>query len=470
MNVLSLIERAFGGDRAHYALGEISNALTLALFVVIARPLSVSAYGDFIGIFAASSIIGTVAGFGLFSLVTREVAKEPGNAWPLLSEALRAQAGATLLGLVLLAAYVQLTELSGRTAYAAWLIGGSFLIRGFSQTVRGMCRGVERFDLESAFLWVERSLLLLLAGLAANVGYGLLGVAASFFLVRTLTLPAFLWVARQKTSIPSNQANVSIGIGAASPFAAFDLMWNLYYQVDAALLKVLSTSRQTGLYGAIYRFYDALATIPRLVVAVGYPKLAKLWVESREEFRQLLEEYSRLLLIFGLPAVYFTVYLSRPALSFLFGEAYLAAAPALAAVAIGSFVAGYGFLYQQALQCSEMERVLAKIVGIAVATNLGLNLALIPPYGFLGATAATLTTEIIYVASLGWVLSRNVFSDKRLKDWFLIVPAIVGLSVAALHLLGSAWHYLSIIIVGGTWVMTLLWQVRKGGMATINVI
>lgn len=62
-------------------MGEASNALTLLLFVLLARGLGVDRYGVFVAIVAAAAILQAVAELGLHTLLTRTVARAPDAAW-----------------------------------------------------------------------------------------------------------------------------------------------------------------------------------------------------------------------------------------------------------------------------------------------------------------------------------------------------------------------------------------------------
>ena len=106
-----------------------------------------------------------------------------------------------------------------------------------------------------------------------------------------------------------------------------------------------------------------------------------------------------------------------------------------------------------------LQRLCAWATGACVLVNLGLNLVLIPPYGYLGAAAATLATEVVLFGLCGWFIHRHLGPTglvKRLwrpaaatalmglalnwtRGWplALVVPAAAVLYGAALLALGG---------------------------------
>jgi O-antigen/teichoic acid export membrane protein len=81
------------------------------------------------------------------------------------------------------------------------------------------------------------------------------------------------------------------------------------------------------------------------------------------------------------------------------------------------------------------ERRVAKAVMLSTGLNVGLNLLLVPRFGFLGAAVMTVVTEAILVGQYLWILR----SQMRLLNWgtILVRPLLatftMGGVVLALH-------------------------------------
>ena len=194
---------------------------------------------------------------------------------------------------------------------------------------------------------------------------------------------------------------------AALPFAATSLLWSLYYQVDTAMLAVLSTEHDTGVYGAVYRFVDILRVLPRLIVVVAYPVLAVAWTKERTRFAAHADRLQRVVTAYGLPVLFLVVVWAAPLIGLVFGSSYSEGSDALAVLALGCYFAFHGALLVRVLNASGGERRVATSFLITVVANIILNALLIPRHGFFGAAVATLITELFCALLLTLACRRS---------------------------------------------------------------
>jgi O-antigen/teichoic acid export membrane protein len=396
--------------RAWYGAGEASNAVTLLLFALLARLLGVEPYGELVAIVASTAILGALAEFGFHTLLARTVARDPVRAWTDLRSALARQVWIGPPMLLLLYGYMQWADLSTSSYLAGILVGVSVWCKSLKESLRGVSRGLSRFDLEAVFLWTERLGLLVLSVAAVLLGGGLTAIGAVFLVVRAVDLAAFFVVIRRSLDRSASARAVSLERSrpshpsvhwlAAWPFAMSNLLFMMYYQVDVTMLAALSTTREAGLYGAVYRFVDALQVIPRLVIVVAFPAMALAWSTDPVRFRRTLHRLQRTLLAIGLP-VLLTVFLwSEQLLVLAFGPEFADGSIALRLVVAGNLFAFQSLLLAQAMQTSAHERPLAGILAGTVLFNVVMNATLIPTRGVRGAAEATAMTEALYLLLL----------------------------------------------------------------------
>jgi O-antigen/teichoic acid export membrane protein len=383
--------------RVLFALGEASNALTLILFALLARMLGVELYGSFVALAAISAILSDLVQLGFSSLITRTVAQDRRLAWVELRRALRFQVFMCLPVLVILGGYMKVAGFPAGMYVPGLLIGLSLCFRSMVMTLRGVCRGLGDFGTETLFLWIERGSLLVICTLAVLVSPTLLALALVFFAVRVATFLLFLTVIWRKVDAAGTRhLSSTTTVASMVSFAVSGLMVSLYYQVDTAMLPILSTAYDAGIYGALYRFVDLILVIPRLILVVGFPTLVVLWKEDVERFGQTFVDLRRLLAFFGLPALLVMIFFSSDILSLAFGKEYRVGAGALVYLLVGMLFAFQSMLLSQVLKASEHETALARVLVSAVLLNVVLNMLLIPSYGFSGAAFATLVTEVAY--------------------------------------------------------------------------
>jgi O-antigen/teichoic acid export membrane protein len=405
--VSGLLSRLPSLQRLAYGLGEASNALTLLLFVLLARGLGVERYGAFAAIVAASAILQSVAELGLHTLLTRTIARAPDAAWHELRGALARQAALILPAPLLIYAYMQVADIPPDAHLAGVLIGASVWFRALKETVRGVCRGLGRFGLEALFNWTERVGLLAAGFAVIGLGGTLTAVGVVFFVVRAVDFGVFLGTVRARLRRPHPiERPREATLLAALPFAVSNLMWSMYYQVDTALLSALSTPRDTGIYGALYRFVDLVQVIPRLLIVVAFPMMAVDWLQNRDRFHRLYRSLRGVITCAALPVLFLLAGWSAPIIRLAFGPSYVEGARALSWIMLGNYFAFHSLLMVQASQAAGRERALAAGLTLTVVINVILNVLLIPRLGFRGAALATAITEVTYSSILGWIAWR----------------------------------------------------------------
>src|SRR3989475_12142022 len=91
----------------------------------------------------------------------------------------------------------------------------------------------------------------------------------------------------------------------------------------------------------------------------------------------------------------------------------------------------------------------------SLAVNVGLNVALIPPYGYLGAAAASTITEVALFAGGWWLLRRHLAA---LSIVGAMAPVLVMcLAVGIVDYLTRAWPLAIVITLGAaTYLAALL--------------
>jgi O-antigen/teichoic acid export membrane protein len=418
--------------RVVFALGEASNALTLVLFALVARLLGVEDYGRFVAVAAVSWILSELADLGFHSLITRTVAQDPRLAWAEARRALRYQSAMSLPVAAILAGYMIATQFPAHLFVPGMLLGLSFVFRSLKGTLRGVCRGLSDFGTESLFQWTERVALLVASVVALLVRPDLLSLGLVFFVVRALDFLAFLAVVWRKidprgTSHLEPQASIQSMVS----FWVSALMASLYYHVATAMLPVLSTTYDAGIYGAFYRFIDLVQVFPRVILLVGFPVLVSLWKQDAGRFGQTYGDLRQVLTLLGIPILIAMLLFRTGILTLVFGEAYAVGSTALIYLLIGMFFAFHSMLLGQVLKAAELEAALARVIVLAVLGNIALNLVLMPRYGFTGAAVATLITEVVY-----YLLLLSIVHHRKV----LPVPPVGGGEAAGVLLLvGGAW-------------------------------
>jgi O-antigen/teichoic acid export membrane protein len=384
--------------------GAASALLLLVLLVAAGRMLGDEAYGRFAFALALATILETLMDFGLKEVVTRSVARQHESAPRLVANTFGLKLALSAVAMALLAVVAVALRPEAEVRLACLVLGVSAVLRSYLLTLRHLLNGLERFGLDSLVLVTDRALLLALGLAALWLGLGLLGLASAFVAARLLAFGLAHGLARRQVG--------AIGLGfdtaywrdlarSAAPFGAFIVVLNLYSYVDTIMLGVLRTDQETGFYSAAYRAYEGLVNLASILGTVVGPRLARDFVRDRPHHAWLARWSLVVSVAAALPLGAGVAWWAREAMVLLFGEAFAPAAPALRLLAAGFvFVFPLQVMHAVAISVNE-ERLLARAAAAGCLANVALNAALIPGFGIVGASVATVVSEGL---SLGIIL------------------------------------------------------------------
>ena len=146
-------------------------------------------------------------------------------------------------------------------------------------------------------------------------------------------------------------------------------------------------------------------------------------------------------------------------MTLLFGDQFAAAAPALP-ILMGAFVSiSFGYLAGNMVVILELQRLFFRYAAVGLFVNATLNVALIPPFGFLAAAWITLATEVLVMS----LTMRKVLGALALRPRFgrlartLLAACGMGLATWLAKGLGAPLWVL--VLVAGSVYPALLFAV-----------
>jgi O-antigen/teichoic acid export membrane protein len=390
------------------AVGEGSNLLIFALGFLLARGLGPSEFGLFATASAFVGLFRILPDFGMSYASTLEIARERSLAGRLVGNLLGFQAALSLLTLgVCLSMGAWLY--TGALRLAVAVLCFDLVMKAVKSTLRWLLKGFELFAAESVSLLVERGALLALGAFSLHAGWGLAGIVLVFAGVRALDTSALAaWVhARVLPLRPAADLGLWRELFVKGlPFAYAGAMVTAFFQVDQVMLQHLRGATETGWYKAPVLVLEGLALVPRVFSFAFIPTMAALYATAPETVTALYRRGLKYLLLLGLPIAAFGALAAAPFLGLLFTSDYAPSAAAglwLIPACVFMFLSNF---VETTLACIQRWRVIVATSTVALALNVGLNLAWIPRWGYVGAAWATLATEGFYFVSGALVLHR----------------------------------------------------------------
>jgi len=401
------------------AAGEgLARLCNLLLVVFLSRTFGVRAAGAYAVAQALALYQMNGTDFGLRQTGARLIARNPGNFRQVVRFIQRRR---ILLALVVITIGYWYGRAGPVPADARPLVSLCALaLFGYSLSVDWLAWGMQRFVLMSGW----RALVSVIAVTVTIVGVvafhlGLLivplGIALGYLLAGF-----WLWVfwARKVVAVESEQSRATPLLElpdwkSTAMLGVALLMYQAFYSIDTVMLAGMTDSAQTGLYSAAYRVLLLVLAIYYFIMQAIYPRLAA--IPEGQQRIHMLKRPLFLALAAGTGTAIIMAIVRKPLIELLFGDAFKAsvglAGPLLFAIPL-DFVTSV--LLTVLVAWDHPRRVIAA-TGTAVATNVLLNVFLIPRYGASGAAYATPLSYIPFLLTLIWQI-YNVSKDHASRE------------------------------------------------------
>lgn len=164
----------------------------------------------------------------------------------------------------------------------------------------------------------------------------------------------------------------------------------IYVKSDQFLLGLLAGNYETGIYSVAARISEIWYFIPVAIVASFYPKIVEAKNESVELYESRLKFLMRVLIYFSIAIAVLMTFLSKFVVVLLFGNDYVASSlPLSIHIWVGIFVF-IGIASSKILVLENVQKIYLIQTSLGALTNVLLNIYLIPIYGAVGSSIATL--------------------------------------------------------------------------------
>ena len=398
---------------------------------IVARFLGATNFGLYAGGTAAFNLALGLTDFGFTMVLTREMARRPGDQGRLLRATIQIQviwSTVIALGLIALALVIGGTRgdvmlvLSPGLALAG--LGASRQI--FAVRYRAMPLLI--VDLSTAALQA-----MIMIALAVTHS-GVIPIAAVLSANWCVSGVAATLLARRMTDMPTPFRGERVQIlRMAVPLGLALVLASLYFTVDQLLLSWLVSPRELGYYAAAVRLLSVVVMVPGYVMAAGIPGLSAQAADSvaLSRFAGMLAHW---IAVSALPLCVGLAVFARPAVHLVFGSGYAQAAPLLRILLIAGLLSFAANLQGNVLSVLSIVRLQIVFNVISLVVNVVGNIVLVPRYGVAASAWLTGVCEAIVVSYGVVVLSRRLSYPLVLTRVWRPICAVALASVAGLAL------------------------------------
>ena len=216
------------------------------------------------------------------------------------------------------------------------------------------------------------------------------------------------------------------------PFALLALLMGIYYRIDGVMIERMlpNGAHEAGIYAASFRLLDALNMFGYLFATLLLPMYAGM-IRRKENLNQLVKFSSELMLVMAVIAGVNCYFFRNEIMHLLYHDSNTYWAEIFGWLMLNFIPMSSVYVFGTLLTAKGSLKVLNYIALGGMLINVVLNLFLIPSYGALGATFATLITQV-FVALVHFAAANKEFRfEYEWKDAFKF-SAFTAICVAAL--------------------------------------
>jgi O-antigen/teichoic acid export membrane protein len=456
----------------------VARLIALVTVLAMLRHLQPAPYGAFATLVNYTSIVSVVLDLGFNVLFVREGARHPNQIQRYLRNVMSLRLLMSVVSFVLLAAALSANRL-GDLLVPGFLL---MVLTSYSTLLRNGLYAVQRLGYEVVAVVLESLVLLALVLFGIKTGRGVTYFVWAYAVQYAFSCVYFAVVlAAKRIAVIGWQFELPLvreWFWKGLPFAFTFVLTILYFRIDQPLVYALRPHVEAGLYGAAYKPFEALLFIPMTFLSVVFPVLSVYHRERSMDFLDAVNRFFKALLLIGWPMSVGIFVLAHPINHALFGDPYNLSEPALRILSLSLGFAFVNNAFIGALSASDRQSSFTWAAGWSLVANLGLNLALIPAFGYVGASWATVMTEIV-LGVVAWTLTaRHVGRVPVVRlSWRVLVAGLVmgvaifplrdvgGVALAIPIVLGVAVYSGAVVLLRGLTMDEIAWARRALALA-----
>jgi O-antigen/teichoic acid export membrane protein len=385
----------------------ITSVLGFFLLIYIARYLGEVGFGKYSFALAFTGLFAIVASFGMNNYIIRELARNKEQTREYLTNVSVIKLLLSFIAFGFIVLTINLMDYPQDTTYAVYLFGVYMILTSFSQTFRAIFQAYERMEYNAAVMVIGKIILFPLVLFVLFSGYGLIELAYVYIFIGIVDVTLSFSIVLIKIAKPKPAINFSLWktlIIGSIPFGLNGLFAVSFFQIDTVMLSVFKGDAAVGIYNAAYNPLLALGVIPSIFIAALYPVMSRYFVSSKDSLETFTVLSSKYMAIIGFPIAMGCFVLANRFIALFYLDQFSASIIAFQILALFIPLRFMSFITGTLLTSINRQSLRTVSVGLSALFNIVLNAAMIPYLSYIGASVATVLSEVfLYFAFIHFI-------------------------------------------------------------------
>lgn len=390
----------------------ITNICAFLWTILIARYLGVSDYGTLSFVISFTVLIGMGTDIGMTTFTTRELAQDHSKTKKFINNLIIYK---ILLSIVLCIFTVLIVYLLGYSNLVVELTLIMFIEASFVTMfnfINGVFQAHETLKTPSIGIIIYSLSLLALIFIITILDLGIIAVAIAYAIGYLLGIIYVSNKLIKEFGLPKFEMDLSFWKEAtikSLPFGLTVFFYTIYFSIDVVMISWLAGDYATGLYNSAYKVISVFTAFYVIYQYVIFPLMSKLYTEDTNMLKISFEQSFKYSLLILLPIIVGVYFYSPYLITLIYGSTY-----ALASAPMQILIWTVVFLFINGVATSLLNSIgkeydVTKIYIIAAIFNIVVNYFLIPKYTYIGASIATVLSEILILRLMMHSISKTEY-------------------------------------------------------------
>jgi O-antigen/teichoic acid export membrane protein len=405
----------------------------LAFFYTIyyANYLGAAGFGILSAAIALAGILTIFTDLGLSALTVREVARDKALASKYMGNTTIIKLIFSAITFLATFIIVQLFVHDQQSAIVIYIITIAFILNVISGTFSAVFQAYEEMEYQSVATVLNSILMFAAVYIAIFYNANIMAFAMIYLIINFIILLFNVIICLWKFVVPKFEVDFQFWkalIMEAYPLAIASIFALIAFKIDTIMLAFISGDVATGLYSAAYKLLEALMFVPSVYATALLPVFSKFHVSSQDSLQFSYYKSFKYLSMLGIPIAVGTTLLADQIITFIYRNGYTEATVILQILIWAIPIIFVSYVLGASITSINRQHETVRISFLCMLLNVGLNLLLIPTYGYLGAAIVTVITELALFLFYFHLISKYLCKIK-LRE-VLMKPLIASLVMA----------------------------------------
>lgn len=408
----------------------VTNICAFLWTILIARYLGVTDYGTLSFVISFTVLIGMGTDIGVSTFTTRDLAQEKSKTKKFIDNLILFK---IILSIVLCIITVLIVYLLGYSNLVIELTLIMFIEASFVTMfnfVNGVFQAHENLKPSAIGVMVYSISLLALVFIVSFLNLGILAIAISYAIGYLLGLIYVSYNLFKEFGVPKFEVDLSFWKNTtikSIPFGLSIFFYMIYFSIDVVMISWLAGDYATGIYNSAYKVISVFTAFYVIYQFVIFPLMSKLYSEDTDLLKISFEQSFKYSLLILLPIIILVYFYSPYLITLIYSAEF-----SLASIPMQILIWTVIFLFINGVATSLLNSIgkefsVTKIYVIAAIFNIVLNYLFIPKYTYIGASVATVLSEILILVLMMYSISKTKY-----KPNFSLLNTIIKLLVSGL--------------------------------------